>query len=162
MITFFVGCSTQPSKTTKKAVKPQIQKPDAKKKGIPLAETVNVFPLAPAKSEASIQDELDTYERAKAFFQTKQYDKASIEIKKIDKSAVRQIRVHARFLSGEIMFASGEYDLAMQIYEDIVQNSAFSGLVIPALKKLVTCSEKLKLEEKRERYQSLLQNTFES
>ena len=157
---FLVGCSSFSKKAAKKGAKPQ---KNAYQTGIPLAETVDVFPgPEPHQVVGAIQEELDIYEKAKEFFRQKQYDKASLEIKKIDKSSIRQIRVHARFLAGEIMFQTGEYDLAMQIYEEILKNSAFSGLVIKSLERLIVCSEKLKLQEKRQRYHSLLHNTFES
>ena len=161
---FWMGCSIFSKKEV--VTKPQVKKDkpkDVYKMGIPLAETVDVFsPPGPREQgKMAIQDELDIYEKARAFFREKQYDKASLELKKIEKSTIRQIRVHARFLSGEIMFESGEYDLAMQIYEDILKNNAFSGLVVKSLQRLVVCSEKLKLKEKRERYHSLLNNTFE-
>ena len=165
---FWTGCSIFSKKTVKKEVvsKPEVKKDKKEEKiykmGIPLAETVDVFSPPLVQGKMAIQEELDVYEKAKKFLQEKQYDKASLEIKKIEKSPVRQIRVHAHFLSGEIMFESGEYDLAMQIYENILKNSAFSGLVIKSLQRLIICSEKLKLEEKRLRYHSLLHNTFES
>ena len=168
MIIFLVGCSGFSRKNSRKEafVKPRIDEKDKKKEiykmGIPLTETVDVFSSPPVRSQSDIQMELDIYEKSKKFFGAKQYDKASLELKKIDKSSVRQIRVHARFLAGEIMFKSGEYDLAMQIYEEILKNNAFSGLVIKALERLIVCSEKLKLEEKRLQYHSLLHNTFES
>ena len=156
-----VACSTVSKKSTKKEVVAKPKK-DTYKMGIPLAETVDVLSPPAAPGRSGIQEELDIYENAKEFFRQNQYDKASLELKKIDQSTVRQIRVHARFLSGEIMFQSREYDLAMQIYEEILKNSAFSGLVIKALERLIVCSEKLKLEKKRIQYESLLRNTFES
>ena len=162
VMVFLVGCSTS-SKKAAKDVKPATGKKEVYKMGVPLAETVDVFPgPEPRQVQGAIQQELDTYEKAKKFFRQKQYDKASLELKKIDQSLIRQIRVHARFLAGEIMFESGEYDLAMQIYEEILKNNAFSGLVIKSLERLIVCSAKLKLEEKRQRYHSLLHDTFES
>ena len=50
----------------------------------------------------------------------------------------------------------------MQIFEEIIEKDAFSGTVIKALGRLIVCSEKLKLEKKKERYYSLLHDFFES
>ena len=162
MIIFLVGCSTTSKKTLKKGAKSTVKKEKEVYKGIPLAETVNVFPAPePHKVKMAIQEQLDIYNRAKELFRQKQYDTASLELKKINQSSIRQIQVHARFLAGEIMFETGEYDLAMQIYEEILKSNAFSGLVIKSIERLVVCSEKLKLKEKKERYHSLLK-TFGS
>ena len=90
------------------------------------------------------------------------FDAALTELKKIEKSKVKQVRVRARFSIGEIMFRQGEYDLAMQIYEEILQQDAFSGIVIKTLGRLIVCSEKLKLKKKQEQYYSMLYNFFES
>ncbi|MBP5296673.1 MAG: hypothetical protein J6Y94_05005 [Bacteriovoracaceae bacterium] len=63
-------------------------------------------------------------------------------------------------MTAEILYAQHEYDLAFQVYEEIIQQDAFSALVIPALAKLVTCADKLNLTEKKEQYYSLLHDVF--
>jgi TolA-binding protein len=71
-----------------------------------------------------------------------------------------QIRVRSKFQIAEILFTQNEFDLASQVFEDIVKNYAFSGLVIDSLKRLVTCSEKLNLNDKAVKYQSMLSDIF--
>ena len=62
---------------------------------------------------------------------------------------------------GEILFSQGEYDLSLQIFEEILERHAFSGLVIKTLGRLIVCSEKLKLVGKQEKYYSILHDFFE-
>ena len=49
----------------------------------------------------------------------------------------------------------------MQVYEEILQKDAFSGLVLKTLGRLVVCSTKLKLKKKEEQYYSVLHDFFE-
>ena len=82
-------------------------------------------------------------------------------------SGTRQVRARAKFQIGELFFKQGEYDLAMQEFEGVLANHAFSGVVLRALERLVDCSERLIRDEglgrgerdaqreKRDRYSSL-------
>jgi TolA-binding protein len=63
---------------------------------------------------------------------------------------------------GDLLFNQGEYDLALQVYEEVIKKYAFSAYVLKALGKLVACCEKLKLPEKGAKYYSLLHDFFES
>jgi TolA-binding protein len=82
-------------------------------------------------------------------------------LKEVENSPIRQVAVRAKFFLGEIMFIQGEYDLSMQVYEEIIHKHAFSGLVLKTLGRLIVCSEKLKLESKRGEYYSVLHDFFE-
>ena len=76
------------------------------------------------------------------------------------KNLLPLFRVRAKFLRGEVLFHQGEYDIAKQVYEDILTHDAFSGIVLKALERLIVCSEKLKLESERKKYHSILHNFF--
>ena len=112
----------------------------------------------PRKYVADMQEELKLYRNAQQLVKQQQFDQALVKLKSIDKSPHNQIRVNAKFLMGEIMFNRSEYDVAMQVYNDIVSQEAFSGLVIPSLERLVECSTKLNLPDKQKYYKSLLHN----
>ena len=79
----------------------------------------------------------------------------------LEKSPVKQLMVWSKYLIGEILFKQNEFDLAMQVFEEIINKHAFSGLVIKSLGRLIVCSEKLKLTKKKEQYYSLLHDFFE-
>ena len=89
------------------------------------------------------------------------FDMALTLIKELERSPVRQIEVRAKYLLGEILFKQGEYDLAMQVYEEILTKYAYSGLVIKSLGRLIVCSDKLKQTAKQEKYYSFLHDFFE-
>jgi hypothetical protein len=61
-----------------------------------------------------------------------------------------------------MLFRQGEFDLSMQVFEEIITKYAFSGVVIKTLGRLIVCSERLKLAKKREQYFSILHDFFES
>ena len=73
-----------------------------------------------------------------------------------------QVRVRAKYFIGEILFIQEEYDLAMQVFEEIINQHAFSAVIIKSLDRLVECSKKLGLSKKERRYFSILKDIFNS
>ena len=92
----------------------------------------------------------------------KQYAKALETLRPLESSPIGQVRVRAKFYIGEALFGQEEYDLAMQVFEDILAKESFSGLVLKALGRLVVCSEKLNIKKKQETYYSMLHDFFEN
>ena len=146
-----------------------------------LAETVNVFdetamakmPVAKGVSKIApqidvelnpdaIEKEIGLIREAQEFVVQNKFNNAMENLKALEKSPVKQIRVNAKFLVGEILFKQQEYDLALQVFEEIITQNAFSGVVIKSLGRLIVCAEKLKLAEKQQRYHSLLHDFFEA
>lgn len=146
-----------------------------------LMETVDVFdpkgaqvvtPLVAGKSaseaidslssgEGKIENEIAELKKAMGMAGQGKYDTAIKMLQGLSKSSSnKQIQVRAKFGTGEVLLAQKEYDLAMQVYEDIINNHVYSGLVLNALKRAITCSEELKLTDKKARYESLLKDVF--
>ena len=102
--------------------------------------------------------ETDIFELNKARMALQQGDHPkSMEIlQRLQKSPYRQIQVRVQFFIGESLSQQGEFDLALQAYQNIIQQHAFSGLVIKALERIVVCTEKLKINDQREHYLSIL------
>lgn len=90
------------------------------------------------------------------------FENALIILKDLENSKEKQIVVRAKLMLGDLLFRESQFDLAMQAYEDIIKNHAYSGLVVKALGKLVACAEKLKQPEKQAKYYSLLHDFFEA
>lgn len=140
-----------------------------------LAETVDVFgkgglvdraSLAntsePKMSDSQITRQLDMLQKANLYVSQNKMDSALILLKELEESPNLQIKVRAKFYLAEMLFRQNEYDLAMQMYEEIIGRYAFSGLVIKSLGRLIVCSEKLKLNKKQEKYYSILHDFFEA
>ncbi|MCR9204828.1 MAG: hypothetical protein NXH75_09635, partial [Halobacteriovoraceae bacterium] len=129
-----------------------------------LAETVDVFknkssrsstpmPLSPMSTgridSSLIEDHIAKVRKAEGLLAQKKFDATINIIKELEKSPVRQIVVRAKFLMGEILFIQGDYDLAMQVFEEVLTGHAFSGLVIKTLGRLIVCADKLKIPGKQ-------------
>ena len=147
-----------------------------------LAETIDVFDQQPKSeitksSEATapvviedpnvfvpdheVEEQFAKLKKAEELIEAKQFDEALSYIKRdTEKSSIRQVRVKAKFLLGELLLRQNEYDLAMQMFEEIINQYAFSGLVIKTLGRLIHCAEKLKLEDKKTKYFSMLNDIF--
>ena len=142
-----------------------------------LAETVDVFAGAGAATTTSasktvvgsddyssvdVEAQIRNLQTAEQLVNKNKFDESLNLLKPLERSPVRQVRVRARYLVGESLFRQGDFDLSMQIFEEIIQKEAFSGMVLKALGRLIVCAEKLKLEKKKERYYSLLHDFFEA
>ena len=143
----------------------------------PLVETVSVFGedgLVNKKKDAgkpedrftddidktALENDISKLRNAENLIYKNQFDGAMKVLYPLEKSHYRQIKVRSKYLIGELLFRQKEYDLALQVFEEIISNYAFSGIVIKALEKIVNCADKLQLVEKKERYQSMLKDVF--
>ena len=55
-------------------------------------------------------------------FNQKKFGDVIIILKELEDSQVFQIRAQSRYLLGKTMYEQGEYDVSMQIFEEIVLN----------------------------------------
>ena len=112
-------------------------------------------------SDNEVEAQFAKLKKAQELIDAKQFDEALSYIKKdTENSSILQVRVKAKFLLGELLLQQSEYDLAMQMFEEIINHYAFSGLVIKTLGRLIHCCEKLKLEDKKTKYFSMLNDIF--
>lgn len=127
-------------------------------------ETIDIADAAPAPksvSENKIESDINFYHKAAALVKNEKLDEALKIFQFLEKSQVKQIRVRSKANIGNIYLVKSQYDLALQVFEGIIQNDSFSSYVIPALKKASFCSAKLGLVDKKEKYESLLNDVFE-
>lgn len=109
-----------------------------------------------------IDDQIIRLREVQESIKVNKFENALTILKELENSKERQIVVRAKMMLGDLLFNQGEYDLASQVYEEIIKKYAFSGYVLKSLGKLVACSEKLKQPEKQAKYYSLLHDFFEA
>jgi TolA-binding protein len=109
-----------------------------------------------------IDDQIVRLRDAMALINANKFENALIILKELETSKEKQIVVRSKMMLGDLLFNQGEFDLASQVYEEVITKYAFSGLVLKALGKLIVCSEKLKQPERQAKYYSLLHDFFEA
>jgi TolA-binding protein len=109
-----------------------------------------------------IDEQITRLREVQELVKANKFENALVILKELETSKEKQIVVRAKMMLGDLLFNQGEYDLSLQVYEEIITKYAFSGFVIKALGKLVVCSEKLKQPEKQAKYYSLLHDFFEA
>jgi hypothetical protein len=109
-----------------------------------------------------IDDQISRLREVQELVKVNKFENALIILKELEVSKEKQIVVRAKMMLGDLLFNQGEFDLSLQVYEEIIGKYAFSGFVIKALGKLIVCSEKLKQPEKQAKYYSLLHDFFEA
>lgn len=128
-------------------------------KGPPLPASIGVQQV---NNTDDIDEQISRLREVQELVKVNKFDNALTLLKELENSKEKQIVVRAKVLLGDLLFNQGEYDLASQVYEEVIKKYAFSGYVLKALGKLVVCSEKLKQPEKQARYYSLLHDFFEA
>jgi len=143
--------------------KPELNQVTEAKSGM---QTSPIMPSILDIKEVNLTDDIDEQikrmQEAFEFTQANKFENALTIIKELETSKDKQIAVRAKMMLGELLFNNNEYDLAMQVYEEVIKKHGHSGFVLKALGRLVSCSEKLKLAEKQAKYYSLLHDFFEA
>lgn len=139
---------------------------DALKAESPQAEKGPPVPTSMGVQHVNNTDDIDEQitrlREVQELVKVNKFDSALTLLKELENSKEKQIVVRAKMMLGDLLFNQGEYDLASQVYEEVIKKYAFSGQVLKALGKLVACSEKLKQPEKQAKYYSLLHDFFEA
>ena len=116
----------------------------------------------PSNIPKRIEDQIGEIDRIKQLIGEGEYNDAFLYAKRLDFSSNRQVKARAAYLKGEILFQQKEYDLAMQLLEEMIGKYAFSGVVLIALNRLILCAEKLQLAKKKKQYYSILHDFFQA
>ncbi|MBT4792563.1 MAG: hypothetical protein HON90_13405 [Halobacteriovoraceae bacterium] len=134
-------------------------------------ETIDVFgkngitqkskAISVKNDQKKVNQELEYYKKALALKQNNKTEEALKVFQFLEGSKVKQIYVRAKKNIGDIYFEKSQFDLALQVYESIIRQSSYSGIVIKALERAGICSEKLGLTEKKLKYESILRDFFE-
>ncbi len=131
-------------------------------------ETVNLFPdagaaggAAPIAVSGDVEAQLGLYRRGLALKNSNPGEATKI-FQQLEAEAVAPVKVRSKFQIGELLLARGQYDLALQVFEDIIKKHAHSGVVLDALRGAVVTSEKLGIPNKRDQYASMLNDVFGS
>ena len=134
-------------------------------------ETVNVFPDqgvvagSVAASTADVTSNLDAqlslFRRGMAMKASNAGEATKI-FQQLETEGVPSVKVRAKYQIGDMLLARQQYDLALQVFEDIINKNAYSGIVQDALRSAVVCSEKLGMNSKKEQYASVLNDVFET
>ena len=130
------------------------------------AETVDAFAsqapvVVPETLPQDLESQLSLFRKGLASKKTDQGAATKI-FQQLENGAHASIRPRAKFQIGEMLLEKGQYDLALQVFEDIINKNAHSGVVLGALKHAQLCAEKLGIQNKKDQYTSMLVDVFES
>lgn len=126
-------------------------------------ETVDAFQASQPLGDvpADIESQLSLYKRGLALKETNPGEATKI-FQQLESQATPAVKVRSKLQIGELLFAKGQFDLALQVFEDIIYKNAHSGIVLDALKYAVVCTDKLGIQNKKDQYTSMLNDVFET
>lgn len=108
-----------------------------------------------------LENQVSLYRRGLILKQTN-VGEATKVFQQLELNSAPAIQVRAKQQIGEMLFAKEQYDLALQVFEDIISHYSHSGVVLEALRYSVICADKLGIINKKEQYGSILNDVFES
>ena len=132
------------------------------------SETVNLFPgseenkqvsSAPIVVPEDIESQLGLFRRGLGLKESNPGEATKI-FQQLENKAISPVRVRAKYQIGEMLLGKSQFDLALQVFEDIINKHADSGVVLDALKGAVKASEKLSIPGKRDQYASMINDVF--
>ena len=132
----------------------------------PNAETVDAFPnqqvvVASEDLPSDLESQLLIFKKGVGLKESNPGEATKI-FQQLESAGTPAIRVRAKLQIGELLYGKGQYDLALQVFEDIINKNAHSGVVLDALKYAVNCSDRLGIQNKKEQYASMLNDVFEA
>jgi len=132
----------------------------------PNAETVDAFPnqqvvVASEDLPSDLESQLLIFKKGVGLKESNPGEATKI-FQQLETAGTPAIRVRAKLQIGELLYGKGQYDLALQVFEDIINKNAHSGVVLDALKYAVNCSDRLGIQNKKEQYASMLNDVFEA
>jgi TolA-binding protein len=128
-------------------------------------ETVNVFetqepPAIKSQMPKDLEGQLGLYRRGLALKVSNPGEATKI-FQQLETSAASPVRARAKLQIGEMLLQKQQYDLALQVFEDIINRHADSGVVLDALRLAVISCDKLGIPNKKDQYASMLNDVFE-
>lgn len=108
---------------------------------------------------ADIEAQLILYRKGVSLKETNQGEATKI-FQQLESKAISPVKVRSKYQIGEMLLKQGQYDLALQTFEDIISKNADSGVVLDALSGAVIASEKLGMISKKDQYASMLKDVF--
>jgi tetratricopeptide (TPR) repeat protein len=129
-------------------------------------ETVNLFADGSvsggvASVPSDIESQISLYRRGLALKASNPGEATKI-FQQLETQAVSPIKARSKYQIGDMLYARGQYDLALQVFEDIINRNADSGVVLDALNGAVLATDKLGIPNKKDQYSSMLNDVFGS
>jgi len=128
-------------------------------------ETVDAFPNQVVVSTEDVPSDLESQlalYRKGVSLKGSNTGEATKIFQQLENVGAPAVRVRSKFQIGELLFDKGQYDLALQVFEDIINKNAHSGVVLSALRYAMNCSDKLGIQNKKDQYASMLNDVFEA
>lgn len=110
---------------------------------------------------SDLESQVELFKRAVAIKNTNPGEATKI-FQQLESQGSPAVKARAKLQIGDLLLSKSQYDLALQVFEDVINKNAHSGVVLDALKYAVVCSEKLGLKNKKDQYASMLNDVFET
>lgn len=105
---------------------------------------------------ASTNSDLETLKNALDLYSKKQWDASMGQLRSIVQSQNDQVQVRARFYAGKILQYKNKHNLALQVFEQIIEQNGYSSLSLLSVKEALVSAKIAQLKDKEIFYQSSL------
>lgn len=121
-----------------------------------LADPNSVWVFDTMVSGGGAGKDLDILQKALQLYSSKQWDASMGQLRQIVQSNNDQVQVRARFYAGKILQYKNKHNLALQVFEQIIEQNGYSSLAMLALKEATFSAKEAQLKDKELFYQTSL------
>lgn len=121
-----------------------------------LADPNSVWVFDTMISGGGAGKDIDVLQKALQLYSTKQWDASMGQLRQIVQSSNDQVQVRARFYAGKILQYKNKHTLALQVFEQIIEQNGYSSLAMLALKEATFSAKEAQNKDKELFYQTSL------
>lgn len=102
------------------------------------------------------EGDLSILKNALELYSKKQWDASMGQLRTIVQSKNDQVQVRARFYAGKILQYKNKHSLALQVFEQIIEQNGYSSLALLSVKEAATSAKIAQLKDREIFYQTSL------
>jgi hypothetical protein len=122
-----------------------------------LADPNSIWVFDNRVGDESANSDLDILKTALDLYSKKQWDASMGQLRSIVQSTNDQVQVRARFYAGKILQYKNKHSLALQVFEQLIEQNGYSSLALLSVKEASHSAKIAQLKDKEIFYQSSLE-----
>ncbi len=124
--------------------------------GPELADPNSVWIFDNRTGDTAATSDLEILKNALDLYSKKQWDASMGQLRSIVQSTNDQVQVRARFYAGKILQYKNKHSLALQVFEQVIEQNGYSSLALLAVKEAANSAKITQNKDKEIFYQTSL------
>jgi hypothetical protein len=153
-----IGQNANDSSMNTVSVEPIQTTPSVNNSAPEMADPNSVWLFDNRVSDEKMEGDLETLKVALELYSKKQWDASMGQLRTLVQSKNDQVQVRARFYAGKILQYKNKHPLALQVFEQIIEQNGYSSLALLSVKEASFSAKVAQLKDKEIFYQTSLED----